>query len=199
MRRKGRGLQVIAIDFDGVICQLPFGLNPGISSSAWSSRQLNKRKVPREGLSRLLTELVTRLRYSIRRPRPGVEETLRFLAREYKLALVTARPGHMLGPTKAWLAKHELLDYFDQVIVNETCLPAPLYKLEKARTLGASVFIEDDGRNARFLSSGGIDLVLLVDWPKNRADYPDAIQRITTLLGARSLLMERADQSRQAR
>jgi hypothetical protein len=171
----------IAIDFDGVIGRPLLGLNVRIGSGEWDQSQLAKRTSSSGKLLTTARSALSRLRYSGREPMKDVGAGLALLAKQYRLVVVTARPASMQEPTWKWLQTQGFADSISELYTNSTTLPTPVYKLQTARSLHASYFVEDDGRTARYLSSNGVS-TFLVDWPRNRGIYPANVRVVRNLI-----------------
>jgi phosphoglycolate phosphatase-like HAD superfamily hydrolase len=167
---------VITLDLDGVICNPPFGINLGIHSAFLDpSQPAPIARVP----PRWWSEPFDRARFDLRRPLPRVEEALRTLRELRTVYLLT---GRRTSPAR-WLARYRLDGFIDRVIINETALRSPHYKLHAIEELGAQEHVDDDGRTAQLIAGGSAVRVFLVDWPRNRGpQYHDQVTRVRSLL-----------------
>ena len=170
--------KIIALDFDGVICRPPLGLNLGISDGEWPA---SLRVSGHEQRKRALADLLTSVRYACRRPLLDAQRGLRDLSEKRQIAIVTGRPARMIPEIRNWLNRYALDDLISFIFANDTGFSIPRFKLEMAQKLNAQEFVEDDGRTARFLHHFGIANVFLRDWPRNRGDYPEQIRVVRSL------------------
>lgn len=169
-------LPLLTLDFDGVICRPPFGVNLGISREF-----LDPAAPPTEArvYPRWLNLPLDHLRFDLRAPMPGVREAMEALRTVRRLVVVTGRRSQ---PT-AWLRWHRLDGLVERVIVNETALKSAHFKLEVLRTLGAAEHADDDPRTAQLLAQATSRRVFLCDWPRNRdLDYDTGVERVRDLL-----------------
>ena len=166
---------LLTLDFDGVICRPPFGLNVGIHRTF-----LDPGEPPRSArvYPRWLNTPLDHLRFDLRAPMPGIAETLRALRLVRRLAVVT---GRRTAPT-GWLRRHGLDQLVDEVVVNTTRLKSPHFKLDALSVLGAAEHVDDDPRTAQLLAQASRAQVFLCDWPRNRdLPYDPRVQRIADL------------------
>jgi len=179
-------LPLLTLDFDGVICRPPFGRNLGIHRTF-----LDPEATPPEATvyPRWLNLPLDHLRFDLRAPMPGVRDTLRALRLVRRLAIVTGRrtaPGW-------WLRWHRLEGLVDRVVVNDTTLKSPHFKLRALELLGADEHVDDDPRTAQLLAEASPTRVFLCDWPRNRdLPYHPRVERIRDL---RELAQRLADTS----
>lgn len=169
-------LPLLTLDFDGVICRPPFGVNLGISREF-----LDPTAAPSEArvYPRWLNGPLDHLRFDLRAPMPGVREALEALRTVRRLVVVT---GRRTQPA-AWLRWHRLDDLVERVIVNETVLKSAHFKLETLRALGADEHVDDDPRTAQLLAQASSTRVFLCDWPRNRdLGYDGRIERVRDLV-----------------
>ena len=81
-------------------------------------------------------------------------------------------PGH-------WLRRHGFAPLLDDVVINETTLRSPHFKLEAIADLGAVEHIDDDGRTVQLLAQRSQAQPYLRDWPRNRGlPYDDRVRRV---------------------
>jgi len=179
-------LPLLTLDFDGVICRPPFGRNLGIHRTF-----LDPLATPPEATvyPRWLNLPLDHLRFDLRAPMPGVRDTLRALRLVRRLAIVTGRRT----PPGWWLRWHRLEGLVDRVVVNDTTLKSPHFKLRALDLLGADEHVDDDPRTAQLLAEASPTRVFLCDWPRNRdLPYHPRVERIRDL---RELAQRLADTS----
>ncbi len=154
-------LPVLTVDFDGVICSPPFGLNLGISRTLLDPEAPGR---PAFVPPRWLGEWWDRLRYDFRRPLPEAREALARLSLRRRVVVLTGRRS---SPTR-WLQRHGMAHFVDEVLINQSADRSPHYKLRLVHELGAAEHVEDDGRTAQLLAQRSPLRVYLRDWPRNR-------------------------------
>jgi hypothetical protein len=174
-RSEREQLPILTIDMDGVFCRPFLGWNLGISSDF-----LNPDAPPRP--ASVPPPWIRRpwdtARFNPRRPLPDARGGLARLHEVRRHVVVTGRRTH----PRWWLRRHRLAKYFDGVMVNETPLRSPHYKLDVLDRLGASEHIDDDPRTAQLLAQRSRARVYLRNWPTNRAVVLDArVQRVDDL------------------
>ena len=109
---------------------------------------------------------------------PGVHEALRALATVRRLIIVTGRRTQPAW----WLRRHGLDGLVERVVVNDTGLKSPHFKLEALRALGAEEHVDDDPRTAQLLAEATGTRVFLCDWPQNRdLPYDARVDRVRDL------------------
>lgn len=165
----------LTIDMDGVFCSPFFGWNVGISSDFLDP---DAEPRPARVTPRWLRTSLDTLRFNPRRPLPDARDALARLREVRLLVVVTGRrtyPGW-------WLRRHHLLEFFDRVMVNETSLRSPHYKLEALGLLGAAEHIDDDPRTAQLLAQRSRARVYLRTWPTNaHTELDPRVQRVRDL------------------
>ena len=175
-------LPLLTLDFDGVICAPPFGINLGISR-----RFLDPHERPHRSVvpPRWLSWPLDHVRFDLRRPLPGVAAALARLREVRRLIVVTGRrssPDH-------WLRWHGLDGLLDGVVVNTTWLPSPHFKLGAVIVLEAAEHIDDDGCTAQLLAERADARPYLRDWPRNRGlPYHERVERVADLGALAALL-----------
>ncbi len=170
------GRPVTTLDFDGVICRPPFGRNVGISRTFLDPAA---EAVPARVPLRWFSVPADYLRFNFRRPLPGVREALTQLREVRTVVILTGRrnaPGR-------WLRRYGMDGLIDRVIINDTALRSPHFKLSMVERLGAIEHIDDDGRTAQLLAQRSSSLrVYLRDWPGNRGvEYASGVTRVADL------------------
>ena len=168
-------LPVLTIDMDGVFCRPFFGWNVGISSHF-----LDPHAEPR--LARVSPKWVRTpldaLRFNPRRPLPDARTGLARLRKVRRLVVVTGRRTY----PRWWLRRHGLIHLFDRVMLHETPLRNPHYKLEALDLLGAAEHIDDDPRTAQLLVQRSKTRVFLRTWPTNAdTELDPRVQRVRDL------------------
>ena len=145
------------LDLDGVLCDLGPSVAAriadrfGVAShpSTWRSYDLRLLRlgVPEDRFSAFLEETFDDpTLYSAAPVCQGVTAALIGLrAAGWRLVGITARPPHLAGPTRAWLARHRLpVEEVHHTVVGT--------KSEVARELGAQATIEDNPAEAELLA-----------------------------------------------
>lgn len=168
-------LPLLTLDFDGVICRPILGMNVGIQRTFLDPAAPPP---PARVYPRWLNAPIDHLRFDFRSPMPGVHEALRALATARRLIIVT---GRRTQPTW-WLRRHGLDGLVERVVVNDTGLKSPHFKLEALRALGAEEHVDDDPRTAQLLAEATGTRVFLCDWPQNRdLPYDARVDRVRDL------------------
>ena len=184
MVREAYALPLLTLDFDGVICRPPFGRNLGIHTTF-----LDPAAPPPVArvYSRWLNVPLDHLRFDLRAPMPGIREAIEALRPLRRLAIVTGRRT----PPAAWLRWHHLDALVDEVVVNETALKSPHFKLDALRAMSAREHVDDDPRTVQLLAQASNTRVFLCDWPRNRdLDYDPRVERIANLGALAALLTD---------
>ena len=179
--RRG-GAPILTLDLDGVICAPPFGRNVGIRRSFLDpSAPRGRARVPPPWFS----APADRLRFDLRRPLPEAGAALEALRRSRTLILLTGRRSSPLR----WLRRYGLAELLDDVVINETPLSSPHFKLDAIARLGAAEHIDDDGRTAQLLAQRSEAQPYLRDWPRNRGLPFDArVLRVADLRALATML-----------
>ena len=168
-------LPLLTLDFDGVICRPPFGRNLGIHRTF-----LDPAAPPPEATvyPRWLNVPLDHLRFDLRGPMPGVAEALAALRGVRRLLVVTGRRTSPAG----WLRRYRLDGFIDGVVVNDTPLKSPHFKLRALEALRADEHVDDDPRTAQLLAQASSTRVFLCDWPRNRdLPYAPRVERVRDL------------------
>jgi hypothetical protein len=175
---------IITLDLDGVICNPPFGINLGIRRDFLDpDAPPRPARVPPSWWSGPFD----RARFDLRRPLPGVADALRALRELRTVYLLT---GRRTSPRR-WLARHGLDALVDRIVINETLLRSPHFKLHGIRELGAQEHVDDDGRTAQLIAASSSVRVFLVDWPRNRGvEYYGGVRRVATLSEVPKFLLD---------
>lgn len=108
--------------------------------------------------------------HSEQKLRENVKDVLRMLGINHKIFFVTARDSSLNMLTYSYLKRNSIQ-------FNDLFLLGSHYKVDKARELNCSVFIEDNYDNAIQLSENGFK-VLLIDTNYNRKPTNDRITRV---------------------
>jgi hypothetical protein len=163
---------VLTLDFDGVICRPPLGINPG--------RGKNKRR-DGEGRQNLLwwTE---RWRYLGRKPMRGVQEGFLRLSETYDCKVLSARSLDAHDLTLRWCERY--IGVRPELHLRPDWHETPAqFKVRMVTTLRPVAHFEDDPHTAQWISEL-LPAVFLVDWWRNRwLDAPN-IYRIHDLVDA---------------
>ncbi len=126
---------------DGVICTPFLGTNIAISRELDLPPQPDSGSVREFGSERRRRYVNMRrrledVRYVGRHPLPGVKEGLEALAAIRQPVLITGRSFHARHIIEHWLARHDLLKYFSQLVPNNTNLSTAHFKLWTAQKVG---------------------------------------------------------------
>ena len=79
------------------------------------------------------------------------------------------------------------------MVINETSLRSPHFKLAAIAELGASEHIDDDGRTVQLLAQRSQAQPYLRDWPRNRGlPYDERVRRVADLGALAALLRDEA-------
>lgn len=166
---------VTTLDFDGVICNPPFGRNIGISRTFLDPAA---EAVPARIPPRWLSVPGDYLRFNLRRPLTGVREALTQL-REVRTVIILT--GRRTEPAR-WLRRYGMDGLVDRIVINDTALRSPHFKLSMVESLGAVEHVDDDGRTAQLLAQRSSLRVYLRDWPGNRGvEYASSVTRVADL------------------
>jgi len=180
-------LPLLTLDFDGVICRPLLGVNLGIH------REFLSPAAPppvAHVYPRWLNVPLDHLRFDLRAPMPGVHEALRVLRPLRRLAIVTGRRT----PPTSWMRWHGLDGLVDEVVVNNTALKSPHFKLQVILARGADEHVDDDPRTVQLLAQSSTARVFLCDWPRNRdLPYDPRIERVRDLRDLAALIVGGAD------
>ncbi len=173
---------LLTLDLDGVICSPPLGVNMGIHRGFLEpAAGPTQAHVP----PRWLSALVDPPRFELRRPLPGIRQSLAELARVRRLVVLT---GRRTSPAR-WLARHGLAGFVEEIVINEGPLSSPHYKLHTVEALGADEHVDDDPRTAQLLAERAACRVFLRDWTRNRSlPYAPGVIRVSDLDGLVRLL-----------
>lgn len=177
---------LVTLDLDGVICNPPFGINLGISGEF-----LDPDAPPRPARipARWWSVTFDHLRFDFRRPLSGIAQALSEVHAHREVVLLT---GRRTSP-RPWLRKHGIEEHIDRIVINETPLRSPHYKLEAIEQLGAAEHVDDDGRTAQLIAERGAARVYLCDWPRNRGPrYHERVTRVASLAAYAQLLRAEA-------
>ena len=187
MQRAPSTLPLLTLDFDGVICRPPLGINIGIHRTFLdpAAPPIAARVYPG-----WLNAPLDHLRFDLRAPMPGVREALAALRTLRRLVIVTGRRT----PPSRWLRWHGLDGLVEQVIVNDTALKSPHFKLAMLRALAAEEHVDDDPRTAQLLAQASSTRVFLCDWPRSRdLPYAPGIERVADLRDLARLLVDSSE------
>ncbi len=175
MDRNPAALPLLTLDFDGVICRPPFGQNLGIHRTFLDPAAPAP---PARIYPGWLNGPLDHLRFDARAPMPRVREALETLLPLRRIVIVT---GRRTAPTW-WLRHHGLEALVDDVVVNDTGLKSPHFKLAALTALGAFEHADDDPRTVQLLAQASATRVFLCDWPRNRdLPYAEAVERVHDL------------------
>lgn len=167
----------ICIDIDGTITDPYYFLEP---LNKYFSKNITKEQVTQYSLPKVFGiseeefwEFYEKNKYEVhssQKLRKHVKTYLDKLKDDNNLYFITARDKSVEVVTLAYLKSHNLP-------YNEIYLLGSHYKVEKARELNCSVFIEDSYENAEALALNGFKVILL-DTYYNRKPLRDNIIRV---------------------
>ena len=179
----GNERPLLSFDLDGVLAAPPLGRNftiqrrldlPPQAVAIGTSSDPDPRLSLRD---RLLIQTYFRIRYWGREPMPGAQVAVAAAATRYRVIVLTARNWRGRKATKAWLERHGILEYVEQVVLNSTALTSARFKERAAQQLGVARHVEDDAMTAALVAQAGIE-VDLIDWPGNRGlTFPERVTR----------------------
>ena len=180
------GLPLLTIDMDGVICKPPFGRNLGIHRDFLDpdAPPIPARACRGAGSRASSTRCASSCAAAARRARGagGAART----------AHAAAAHG-AAQPTRSLAAPARLRRLLDGVVINETSLRSPHFKLAAIAELGASEHIDDDGRTVQLLAQRSQAQPYLRDWPRNRGlPYDERVRRVADLGALAALLRDEA-------
>lgn len=167
----------ICIDIDGTITDAYFWLD---NANKYFNKNVTVDQVTEYYIHKVMN--IDRLAYeefyeknkfkihSKQEPREDVKVALNKLSILNNIYLVTARDKSLTMLTRSYLKKNEL--YYDELFILGSH-----YKVEKAKELNCSIFIEDSYDNAMQLSEAGFK-VLLMDTNYNRKKLNENIMRV---------------------
>jgi len=190
-------LPEITIDMDGVLCRPISWFNLVISRDV--QRPLDLAGGFRSGSSSIPhriveTDLGKIIRYSWRPPMPRLREGLASLAEVRSLVLLSGRPETSRKETERWLVRHQVREYFSEVLLNDRGLPNASFKLLTTRERGGKEHVDDDGRVAYFLARDAAQTVFLISWLGNAGlPYPPTVRRVRSLIHAAEVIRSISD------
>lgn len=154
----------IGFDFDGVLCNTPFGRfavhAPGHVPDLPPGYEALYDAPPPSDPLRLAFEY---LRFAWRGAAPGAPEIVRELARRHELYVVTGRSVAGEPLLRGWLRRHGLDGVFTGIRMAPHGLRSAQHKLAVARMLAIDAHIDDDPRTAYHLANCGVRHVYLYD------------------------------------
>lgn len=167
----------ICIDIDGTVTEPYYWLD---RANRYFDRQLKPEDIIGYEIYRMLDVeegdynefygLYGKLLHKESRARFGASDVIKTLYQWHNIHFVTAREEKMRDTSIEWLDRH-------QMPMDTISLLGSHYKVEKARELGADLFIEDCYSNAIQLAQAGFD-VLLIDCSYNRGPLPQNATRV---------------------
>jgi hypothetical protein len=182
----------ITVDMDGVLCRPISWVNLVISRDLERPLDFVERTPAQTGsvAARMLeTDLAKALRYAWRPPLAGLREGLASLAEVRNVVLLSGRPESARDATERWLRRHQVRDYFSEILLNDRGLPNASFKLLTVRERGSLEHIDDDGRVAHFLARDANQTVYLVSWRGNGGlVYPSTVRRVRSVREAAELI-----------
>src|SRR5581483_1430357 len=166
------------MDMDGVICTPFLGRNIAISRKLALPplpASVRERSTDSQRTAQRLRRRWEMVRYMGRKPLPGIREGLMALSAVRRPVLVTGRSSFARHLIHRWLHRHQLAEFFAEVLPNHTDLSGPQFKLWTAQRLGHAEHVDDDGSVVYYLANHGVR-VFLRDWPRNRGlPYPPEV------------------------
>ena len=176
----------IAFDLDGVLARPPLGFNVAIS------RHLHTRPLPSDFVkhdsdaarSQSILKLgFESLKYRGRQALPDAVEGLKAVSQYRRPVIVTARSWIGKQIIDAWLTRHGMREYIDDIVPNNTNLSPSMHKLRVARERGFREHVDDDGAVAFYLAHhDDLDVIYLRTWWLNQGIvFPEKVLRIRTI------------------
>jgi hypothetical protein len=178
-----------SFDFDGVICNPPFGQNRLLS------RKLHDDELPelirrmdadpksfRGKGYRKLRNAVETLKYYGRVPLPHAKEGVAAVAAQRNLVIITGRSFLATRIVRNWLERYGMDQHFLGIYANFTDLRTRKYKLHMLRGWNITEHADDDGGIIYYLAKRGIGQLYLRDWKENMGmPYPDNVVHFTDI------------------
>ena len=190
-------LPEITIDMDGVICRPSTWLNLVVSRDVEHPLDFSRSNhtASRSFVRSLVdSDLWKRLRYAWRPEMPGIRKGLSSLAEVRRLVLLTGRDESARQETERWLIRHQVRDYFADIVLNDRGLPNASFKLLTKQERGSKEHVDDDGRVAFFLARDAGQTVYLISWMANAGlPYPSTVRRVGSILEAARLIQAGAE------
>jgi hypothetical protein len=177
-------LPLVTIDLDGVVCAPMFGIHGGTHRDF-----LDAAAPPPEAYvpPRWLRLLADHARFDLRRPLPDAEVGLVALGQVARIVILT---GRRTSP-RAWLRLHRLARYVESVVVNDTALASPHFKLAAIEHMKPLSHLDDDPRTAQLIAEVSGTPVFLRDWPDNRnLEFHPRVLRVSGILEFASRISE---------
>jgi hypothetical protein len=179
-----------SFDFDGVICNPPFGQNRLLSRKLYDDelpeviRRVDARPTSFRGKGyRNLRNVVESLKYYGRIPLPHAKEGVAAVAEHRNLVIITGRSFLAKRIVEVWLKRYEMDKYFLGIYANFTDLRTRKYKLHMLRGWNITEHAEDDGGITCYLANRGIGQLYLRDWNTNAGmPYPDNVFHFTNIV-----------------
>lgn len=181
-----QGRPIISFDLDGVLAVWPFGVNPGVSPRPKPVPPLppdaeeRYRSAPS---SSSLRGLIEALRFMWRRPDSDARRTLESLSRGAAIVITTGRSAAGRGVVQAWLRRHGLAPFIDNVYLSPPSLRTRHHKLVTLQRIGARAHVDDDPTAVWFLAQNGVSRPIFREWPVTaRTATPPGVFRIRRLV-----------------
>lgn len=176
----------IAFDLDGVLCRPPLGFNVAIS------RRLHTRPLPSdfvrhdsdEARSHSILKLgFESLKYRGRQALPDAREGLKAVAEFRRPVIVTARSWVGKQLIDAWLTRHGMREFIEDIVPNNTNLSPSMHKLRVAREHGFREHVDDDGAVVFYLAHhDDLERIYLRNWWLNQGiSFPEKVVRVSTI------------------
>jgi len=163
----------IGFDFDGVLCETPFGrLAVHAPSPVEELPPDYASRYDAPPASHPLRLLVEYARFAWRRMSPEAADVLRAVSARHEIYIVTGRTAAGEPLLRRWLRKHALEDSIAGIRMSPHGLRPPQHKLATALMLGIGAHIDDDPRTAYHLATHGVSRVFLFDHAGAHGDAP---------------------------
>jgi hypothetical protein len=178
-----------SFDFDGVICNPPFGQNRLLSRTLHDDelpeqiKRVDAKPTSFRGKGyRRLRNAVESLKYYGRVPLPHAKEGVAAVAAQRNLVIITGRSFLAERIVRNWLKRYEMSQYFLGVYANFTDLRTRKYKLLMLRGWNITEHADDDGGIICYLANRGIGSLYVRDWSTNTGmPYPDNVVHFTDI------------------
>ena len=178
---------IFSFDVDGVLASPPLGrsfnanrqmdLLPASDARDIGVRDAGMRDMRPSWWDRLVMRAYYPVRYRGRMLCPGAINTVQAAAESYRLVLLSARNWRGRSQTEAWLRKHNLLNAFDALILNDTHLSPPQFKRRVTDRLGVARHVDDDPATAALIARSGVRVDLIETAASRDLAHPAGVHR----------------------